>query len=92
MGLRTEQAVPLGLIANELVTNALKHAFPGDRSGTIRVVLRASSSVSFIVEDNIGEGGVAGLATDMASDGTAWGQVICEDALSGCRARLEFLS
>lgn len=28
-------AVPCGLITNELITNALKHAFPGNRQGTI---------------------------------------------------------
>jgi len=97
VGLRTEQAVPLGLIANELVTNALKHAFPGDRSGTIRVMLRASSPMSFIVEDNgvgsplekeerLGSRLIRLLAEQLGA------KIIWEDALPGCCARLEFLS
>ncbi|MVM42080.1 tetratricopeptide repeat protein [Spirosoma sp. HMF3257] len=32
-------AVPLGLIINEIVTNSLKHAFPSNQSGLIRVDL-----------------------------------------------------
>ncbi len=32
--------VPLGLIAGEALTNALKHAFPEGREGRVRVVLR----------------------------------------------------
>jgi PAS domain S-box-containing protein len=30
-------AIPLGLVMNELISNALKHAFPGDRKGIIRI-------------------------------------------------------
>ncbi len=37
-----ERAVPLGLIVNELVTNALKHAFPDERAGTVTVSFRAT--------------------------------------------------
>jgi PAS domain S-box-containing protein len=33
IGLSMEQAVPCGLIINELVCNALKHGFPGSRNG-----------------------------------------------------------
>jgi PAS domain S-box-containing protein len=33
-------AIPLGLVMNELLSNALKHAFPGDRKGTIRITVK----------------------------------------------------
>jgi PAS domain S-box-containing protein len=35
-----DTAIPCGLIVNELVSNALKYAFPGDRRGSINVKLR----------------------------------------------------
>ncbi|HEX4183883.1 MAG TPA: histidine kinase dimerization/phosphoacceptor domain -containing protein [Caulobacteraceae bacterium] len=38
-----EQAVPVGLIVNELITNAVKHAF-GSEGGTITVQLRSSAT------------------------------------------------
>lgn len=33
------QAIPAALIMNEMLTNSLKHAFPGDRRGTIDITL-----------------------------------------------------
>jgi PAS domain S-box-containing protein len=41
VSLDLDRAVPLVLITNELVSNALKHAFPGARSGRVLVELRA---------------------------------------------------
>lgn len=35
-----EAAVPLGLVVNEVITNALNHAFPGGRRGTISITLK----------------------------------------------------
>jgi PAS domain S-box-containing protein len=34
-----DTAIPLGLIINELITNCLKHAFPGDNKGMINIDL-----------------------------------------------------
>jgi PAS domain S-box-containing protein len=50
-------AIPFGLIVNELISNALKHAFPGGRTGQIRV--RSSSepggrTVLSVADDGIG--------------------------------------
>ena len=47
-------AVPLGLIVNELLSNAFKHAFVNRKEGKIEVVLRASEEgvVSLAVSDD----------------------------------------
>ncbi len=52
--LSVETAVPLGLIINELVSNAYKHAFADGRSGQITVELQVDSlrTICLIVQDN----------------------------------------
>jgi len=42
-------AIPCGLIINELVTNALKHAFPHQQDGTITVSMTPSNTDSLIL-------------------------------------------
>lgn len=49
-----EQAVPLGLILNELLTNALKHAFPEERTGCIGLRMDADAGVLELADDGIG--------------------------------------
>lgn len=39
--LEIEQAIPCGLIANELASNSLKHGFPDGKPGEVRIQLRA---------------------------------------------------
>lgn len=50
------QAVPLGLVINELVENALKYAFPGERRGVITVRFAAldGAFVLTVGDDGIG--------------------------------------
>jgi PAS domain S-box-containing protein len=49
-----DQAIPCGLILNELISNSLKHAFRDGRRGTIRVSLRETENncVELAVSDN----------------------------------------
>jgi two-component sensor histidine kinase len=46
------RAIPIGLMTNEFVMNAYKHAFPEGMAGTIRVALRAEESLKLSVEDD----------------------------------------
>ena len=74
-----DQATSLGLIVNELVTNAIKHAFPNGRSGRIRVAFEVSKDeLSLCVEDD-GVGFRPGRRKD-----TGMGQ----DLVSGLAAQL----
>jgi two-component sensor histidine kinase len=53
-----KRAIPLALLANELVTNAFKYAFPGGRGGSIEVTLAAEgANLRFaVVDDGVGLG------------------------------------
>lgn len=55
--LTLDQTVPCGLIVNELISNAMKHAFPGNRPGRITVGAQLSDPgvlELFVADDGIG--------------------------------------
>ncbi len=48
-----DKAIPCGLLLNELITNALKHAFKDGRRGDVRVELaRDGTRLRLVVQDN----------------------------------------
>jgi len=49
-----ESAIPCGLIINELVTNSLKYAFPEDKNGEIKIILRLAEEnmIELVVSDD----------------------------------------
>ena len=51
-----EKASPLGLTINELISNALKYAFPDDRKGKIEVILQKQENrlALTIIDDGVG--------------------------------------
>ena len=55
--LAIDRAIPCGLIVNELVTNALKHAFPEHRSGSVLVDMRVLEDGRVevaVIDDGVG--------------------------------------
>jgi two-component sensor histidine kinase/CheY-like chemotaxis protein len=66
--LSVEQAIPCGLILNELLTNALKHAFRGRDRGEVRVALGAADGVCTVRVTDDGVGVPAGA--DPAAGGS----------------------
>ena len=58
------QAVPLGLILNEAITNSIKYAFPEDRSGMIFITLEATTENRYLL--TISDNGI-GIDADFSS-------------------------
>jgi Signal transduction histidine kinase len=55
--LNPDTSVPLGLLLNELVSNAFRHAFPDEREGTIMISMHPNENGSYtlaIRDDGIG--------------------------------------
>jgi two-component sensor histidine kinase len=50
------QAVPLGLILNEAISNAIKYAFPKDAHGAVQILLKRLKGNTYQL--NIGDNGI----------------------------------
>ncbi len=77
-----EHAGAVGLLVNELVTNAVKHAFKGREKGTINVTLRAfGPSANLMVRDD-------GSGFDSAAESNGKGMTFLRALASTARADL----
>lgn len=85
--LDVDQAISLGLIVNELITNSLKYAFPDGRRGMIWIVLKRTTAgeVELTVSDN-GVGQDAAAALDSS---TAFGTELIAMMAQKLRATLQ---
>ena len=59
-----DKAIPCGLLINELVANALKHAFPNGRSGTIEIAMPRTEGN--MVSLAVGDDGVGATRSELA--------------------------
>ena len=51
--LSIDESVPCGLLINEIITNSIKHAFPGDRKGEIRIEMsEIGNQIKLKIVDN----------------------------------------
>jgi two-component sensor histidine kinase len=91
-----EKALPVGLIVNELVVNALKYAFPDDRTGSVHVRLEKRSEILrlSVTDDGIGcpQAASAGLGTKIVNLLAAQlgGTTKREPREQGCSTSTEF--
>jgi PAS domain S-box-containing protein len=61
VSLEINTAILCGLIVNELISNSLKHAFPGNRSGCIYISLNSSDNECTLVIKDDGDGFPPGI-------------------------------
>ena len=87
VSLRTDASVTLGVAVQELVTNAFKHAYPDEKPGEVRVLLKrlGDGKAELTVEDD----GV-GIAPNAAHAGTGLGSKIIQTMASALQTRVEY--
>lgn len=85
--LNIDAAVTIGLLLNELITNALKHAFPNGKTGKLRVYFRQETldSVLLVVADD-------GIGLDVETGSKGSGTRIIEGLVRQLNAKMRILT
>lgn len=85
--LPTDRAVSLGVIVNELVSNACKYAYPADTSGEIRIELTRDGDDFFVlaVEDD-----GCGIAKNAPARGTGLGTRVIRAMAQSLQSAVEY--
>lgn len=87
--LELDTAIPLGLLAGELITNALKHAFPDGRAGRITVRLERAAEADGVLLAIMDDGvGLRPGPTDAPADGGGLGMVLVQSLAAQVQATL----
>ncbi len=73
--LDVDVAMPIGLILNELIVNALKHAFPQGRTGRLRVMLKHQAEELVLEVSDNGVGHAAGTGMESGTPGFGLGML-----------------
>ena len=87
--LGTDASVSLGVAVQELVTNAFKYAYPNDKPGEVRVLLKrlGDGKAELTVEDD----GV-GIAPNATHAGTGLGSKIIHTMASALKTHVEYIN
>jgi PAS domain S-box-containing protein len=79
------QAVPFALVLHEILSNSFRHAFPGNRKGTIKICMHSTESgmiYAYISDDGVGISGIRGM-DNPESFGLGLVRIIVDEQLSG---------
>ncbi len=90
--LQPEIATPLALLSAELISNSLKHAFPGNREGLIEIELQAGDLLNYSL--SVIDNGVGMEDSDQSSSSSASGLGLklirsLTDQIGGTLSRLD---
>lgn len=84
--LALEQAIPCGLLATEILTNSIKHAFPEQQRGQVRLMLtQADQQITLMISDN----GIGLPATIELGKGNSLGMQLIPAFIAQLNAQIE---